>query len=146
MRKLVLSIVIILTASTAFAETKRQVFGVASDEAVQILRYGERPSSFKVTYTGIERVAGFEGCEIQDFIMSTKLVCGEETFTLNASYTVGDCEYRGLHRTDGLGFGRKATWEAWIQAARACGASEERLAELEGRKTSWAAKDEDERF
>ena len=147
MRTFIATIAIILAASTAYAaDEKRQVFGVASDQAIEILKYGDRPASLKVTYTGIEKVADFEGCEIQDFIMETKLVCGDESFTLNASSIVGDCEYRGLHRGGGLGFSRKATWEAWFQVARACGASEERVAELEGHKTSWAAEDGDKRF
>lgn len=146
MRTFIATIAIILATSTAYANEKRQVFGVASDQAVEVLNYGDRPASLKVTYTGIEKVAGFEGCEIHDFIMETKLVCGDESFTLNASYIVGDCEYRGLHRDGGLGFGHKATWEAWVRAAKACGADDGRIAELEGRKTTWASKDTDARF
>jgi len=137
-----------LCATGAYAEEKRQIFGVASDQAIELLTYGSRPPSLMVTYTGIEKIPGFEDCKIQDLILKTTLVCGDEEYLVNGSHRVGDCEYRGLHRDGGLGFGYKATWEAWAKAARACGASAEELAKIENRKKnpSWAGSDTDPRF
>lgn len=152
MRTFVLSVIlssILPVAAVADTQSPRVVFGLASNDAVQVLQYGERPASFQVIYPSIERVPGFEGCEIHDLIFEANLVCGDESYRINAPTRVGECQYRGIHREDGLGIRRKATWDAWIQAARACGETEERIAELQRRLTSapiWAGNDNDPRY
>lgn len=139
-----------LTATAASAqEEPRYVFGVASNEAIEVLIYDEGPDEvvgFMVdTFTRIQDVPGFEGCRIT-YGMFLRLVCGEDEFTVNSFTRVGDCQYTALHRDDGLGLTRKATWEASILAARVCGAPEEDIARYEARKTSMAGEDADPRF
>ena len=153
--RIVFSIILpmIILPFAAVADSQRFVFGAASDDGVGVVEYGVRErSSMITTYVGIEEVAGFEGCEIQSLAdRFFFLVCNDrgEVYELHTPTRVGNCRYWGLHRDDGHGLFRTATWDAWSQAACACGEVEERLHELRRRMADpfWARdRDKDPRY